>query len=154
MYSICDGLASLCYTEFYETKYMKKRIKCRSHVQKCIHFGVGSGIPGVISSAPTEITLSAVRLRRRGRLQEKLPHFDLDFSPHHSFYYHWNTLSVMFIYDQICLLLHLLTTVHRHSPHPCPSPYLKLNHHVFFFNQTTHFKLRLGNWINLVWSKT
>ena len=31
-----------------------------------------AGIPGVISSAPTEITLSAVRLRRRRRLlQEK-----------------------------------------------------------------------------------
>ena len=34
----------------------------------------GAGIPGVISSAPAEITLSAVRLRRRRRrkrLQEK-----------------------------------------------------------------------------------
>ena len=41
------------------------------YVPKCIHFGWCAGIPGVISSAPTEITLSAVRLRRRRRLQEK-----------------------------------------------------------------------------------
>ena len=52
-----------------------KRIKCRSQ-KVCMFRNVstlgGAGIPGVISSAPAEITLSAVRLRRRRRmLQEK-----------------------------------------------------------------------------------
>ena len=38
----------------------------------------GAGIPGVISSAPAEITLSAVRLRRRRRRRKMLQEKFLD----------------------------------------------------------------------------
>ena len=55
-----------------EMKKNEMQVTESVYVPKCIHFGWCAGIPGVISSAPTEITLSAVRLRRRRRLQEKL----------------------------------------------------------------------------------